>query len=286
VLDVGDPFVLREAGRRETVAGGRVLDTDPSTRSVADPQDRLRRRMEADRPELARQLVAERGAVRLSDVRILTGVSTVDAAAAGVRLGAWVMAESLVEASGSAVVEQLTVHHQEHPLSEGVQVADARSALARTHSALADPDLADALMAHLGEAGSVVRTATTVRLPGHRPSTSGREDAERLVEAVREAEPTPPTLKELLGAGFGRELIDAVCTEGRLVKVSAELLMTPGFLEQAEAVVRAEGGAAGVTVSGFRQAMGTSRKYALPILEFFDARGLTRRQGDVRVVRD
>jgi selenocysteine-specific elongation factor len=285
VLDVGDPFVLREAGRRETVAGGRVLDTDPPTRSVADPQERLRRRVDADRPELARQLVAERGAVRHSDVRILTGASIVDAAA-GVRLGAWVVAESQVDSSGAALVEQLTRHHQDHPLGEGLPVAEARSVLTRTHPALADLDLADALMAYLGEAGTVVRTATTVRLPDHRPSTTGREDAERLVGAVREAEPTPPTVKELLAAGFERELIEAVCAEGRLVKVSAELLVTPGFLDRAEAVVRAEGRAPGLTVSGFRQALGTSRKYALPILEFFDARGLTRRQGDVRVVRD
>src|SRR5206468_4144206 len=41
VLDVFDRFVLREAGRRETVAGGVVLDTDPPARPGPDPQQRL-----------------------------------------------------------------------------------------------------------------------------------------------------------------------------------------------------------------------------------------------------
>jgi selenocysteine-specific elongation factor len=283
VLDVGDPFVLREAGRRETVAGGRVLDTDPPTR-VADPVARLRRRMDAPRPELARQLVVERGAVRLSDVRILTGASAAEAADAGIRLGAWLLAEELIETAGLALTEELRHHHADHPLGEGLPLAEARATLAAVHPVLIDPDLSDAVLAHLGDIEALVRTATAVRLPDHRPSTAGREDAERLVGAVRRAEPTPPTIKELMAAGFGRELIDAVCADGRLVKVSADLVVSPDLLARAEAVVRA-GSAAGITVSGFRQALGTSRKYALPILEYFDARGLTRRQGDLRTLR-
>ena len=41
VLDVEDSFVLREAGRRETVAGGRVLDPDPPAKPGPDPAARL-----------------------------------------------------------------------------------------------------------------------------------------------------------------------------------------------------------------------------------------------------
>jgi selenocysteine-specific elongation factor len=44
-------------------------------------------------------------------------------------------------------------------------------------------------------------------------------------------------------------------------------------------------GATGITVSAFREALGTSRKYALPILEWFDQRGITRRSGDLRFPR-
>ena len=49
----------------------------------------------------------------------------------------------------------------------------------------------------------------------------------------------------------------------------------------AETVVR-EAGPAGITVSAFREALGTSRKFALPLLEWFDHRGVTRRAGDLR----
>jgi len=46
-----------------------------------------------------------------------------------------------------------------------------------------------------------------------------------------------------------------------------------------------DAGREGFTVSSFRQSLGTSRKYAVPLLELLDARGVTRRVGDVRVPR-
>jgi selenocysteine-specific elongation factor len=105
------------------------------------------------------------------------------------------------------------------------------------------------------------------------------------VRAVQEAEPIPPSVKELLAAGFGQDLIRAVCAEGRLVRISQEVVVTPGLVARAEEIVRANAAPPGLTVSAFRGALGTSRRFALPILEHFDAKGLTRRQGDVRVLR-
>ena len=103
------------------------------------------------------------------------------------------------------------------------------------------------------------------------------------MEAVASAEPTPPTVRELEERAFPRELVQACVVTGRLARVSEDLVVTPAFLARAEQVVRAEaGGAEGVTVSRFREALGTTRKYALPILEHFDRQGLTRRKGDVR----
>jgi selenocysteine-specific elongation factor len=75
-----------------------------------------------------------------------------------------------------------------------------------------------------------------------------------------------------------------VSAEGRLVRVSADLVMTPATIERALTLIRAAG-SDGMTVSDVRAALGTSRKYAVPLLEYLDAQGLTRRVGDVRVAR-
>ena len=157
--------------------------------------------------------------------------------------------------------------------------------LSEQHRVLSDPGLADAVLDHLAASGAIIRDGALVRLPTHRASTTGREDADRLVAAVERAEPTPPTVRELVAAGFGPELIKAVCGDGRLVRITQDIVISPGLLARAEELIRAKAAPPGLTVSSFREALGTSRKYALPILEYFDSRGITRRQGDVRVLR-
>ncbi len=68
------------------------------------------------------------------------------------------------------------------------------------------------------------------------------------------------------------------------MRVGPDLVFTPALIERAEAIVAAAG-SSGITVSAFREALGTSRKYAVPLLEWFDQRGVTRREGDLRYPR-
>jgi selenocysteine-specific elongation factor len=286
VLDFKDSFVLREAGRQETVAGGQVLDTDPPLRPGPDPVARLKARDEADRGALAWRLVADRGAIRATEILVQSGSDAEEAIRRGaVRLEGWLASPELVERVGGRLGDHLARFHQDHPLRPGVEVGEARSVLAEASPRFSDPGLADALIAHLMGSGTVVREGTTVRLAMHRASTAGREDADRLVEAITTAEPTPPSVKDLIARGFGPELIQAACADGRLIRISPDVVVSPAFLARAEAIVRESASPQGITVSQFREALSTSRKYALPILEYFDARGFTRRQGDYRVLR-
>jgi selenocysteine-specific elongation factor len=287
VVDFGDGFVLREAGRRQTVAGGEVLDADPPAHPGADPVARLRSREGADRDELAWRLVADRGAVRTTEVAILAGARPEAAIARGaIPIEGWLVDPVLAAQAADALTEELARHHREHPLRPGLEVSDARGMVLDRWESLADAGLADALLGHFERELRIAREGTAIRLPEHMPSTKGSEEADRLVEAVRAEEPGPPTVRELQAAGFGRELIEAICADGRLVRVSPDIVVTPEFLAAAEAILRTIATEEGsVTVSAFREGLGTSRKYAVPILGYFDARGLTRREGDGRVLR-
>ena len=80
-------------------------------------------------------------------------------------------------------------------------------------------------------------------------------------------------------------MIDAAAREGLVVRVSSDLVMTTGVVARAEATIRASA-ATGITVSALRESLGTSRKYAVPLMEWFDQRGVTRRDGDVRFPRE
>jgi selenocysteine-specific elongation factor len=288
VLDAYDRFVLREAGRRETVGGGVVLDVDPPLRPGSDPEARLAAREEASPETLPALIVAERGAVRDADLRVLTGREP-SAGPPLVRIGAWWVSAQLDEAVGAAVREHLEGFHAANPLLPGDDLAAVRTFAAEVVHAAggpADPDLVDALLEERAARGDLVREGSTVRLAAHRITLEGREDeVDRLVHAVLGAEPTPPTVAELIAAGFAKDVIDAAARAGLLVRVSPEIVLTPTLVERAIATIR-DAGTQGVTVSSVREALGTSRRYAIPLLEHLDQRGITRRVGDMRVLRD
>ncbi|HYU93717.1 MAG TPA: selenocysteine-specific translation elongation factor [Actinomycetota bacterium] len=288
VLDVHDRFVVRDAGRRETVAGGVVLDVDPPIRPGRAAPLRLGGRERAARGNLPPLLVSETGAVRASDLIILTGTrpSAIDGAE---RTGAWWVAKGVVDEVSGALEAALAAFHKDHPLDEGLELARARGLVLRSLEEAGAPgnaSLADALLSALSESGRVVREGSTVRLASHAASLVGREEeAGRLVRAVADAEPTPPTVQELTSAGFSPEVIHAAARAGMLVRLSRDLVMTPGLVARAEALIRGSG-KDGITVSAFREAMGTSRKYALPLLEHLDQAKVTVRRGDLRFPRE
>ena len=190
----------------------------------------------------------------------------------------------------ASVVEALATYHAEHPLDVGAALTLARSAVTgvlRAARAPTDPALVDALLTDLSDRGITARDTTTVRLMSHRVALQERSaDVERLLAAIGgEREATPPTVKELVAAGIGRDVIDAAAREGLVVRVSSDLVMTTDVVARAEATIRASA-ATGITVSALRESLGTSRKYAVPLMEWFDQRGVTRRDGDVRFPRE
>jgi selenocysteine-specific elongation factor len=76
----------------------------------------------------------------------------------------------------------------------------------------------------------------------------------------------------LLASGALARVGDAVYRGEQIARIRARL----------EAALRKE---KQITVSAFRELAGTSRKFAVPLLEWFDATGVTMRSGDVRVLR-
>jgi selenocysteine-specific elongation factor len=283
-LDVHDRFVLRESGRRETVAGGIVLDLAPPRRPGATAGERLERRERASREDVPALLLDERGAVRETDLRSLTGFHEV----AGAELvSGWWISQRVRSTAASVAIELLAAHHDANPASEGKDAAEVRHAIAeaarRAGSSDRGGELADALVDDLVLRGALARSGALLRLPTHRAQV-GTEELGRLTAAVAAGEPTPPTVGELQRQGFARQTIEAAVRSGVLVRIAPDLVLTPAFVERAVDVVR-EAKSAGITVGDVRARLGTSRKYAVPLLEHLDRIGATRRSGDLRFAR-
>jgi selenocysteine-specific elongation factor len=282
VLDVHDRFVLRDAGRRETVAGGVVLDPAPPRRPGADAAERLARRERTAPGELPELLVAERGAIRTDELRLLSGRTR----PARPPIGRWFVADAVRGAVERSVEDWLRAFHDEHPAAEGTDPSGVHGVALRAlrgAGAPASNDLATALVDDLVASGALARDGRSLRLASHRGRVADAE-LERVVAEVARGEPTPPTISELQRSGFPWETIEAAVRSGALVRISPDLVLTSGFVSVAVDAVR-EAGEAGVTVSDVRRRLGTSRKYAVPLLEHLDRTGATRRSGDLRFAR-
>lgn len=284
VLDVGDRFVLRESGRRETLAGGVVLDTDPLPRAGPDPARRLDARRRAAREELPALLVSERRALLVSDIALDLGIEP-DHVSGAVRLRGWWAARDLLEELDATVASSIASFHAREPTAEGQDVEIVRRTIVDALTAAGaprDPDLADAAIDRLIENGVIAREGTHLRLATHAAERS--QEGENLVEVVREAEPTPPSIAELRAAGFSARAIESAIRSGAVVRISPTLVLSSEFVARAEQVVRGAGDE-GITVSALRERLETTRKYAVPLLEHLDRAGVTRRSGDLRFAR-
>jgi selenocysteine-specific elongation factor len=285
VADVGDRFVLWEAGRRRVVGGGIALDAAPPRAATPRHVAFLARRAATDdRQERARLALEEAGAVRSTELELQTGAVPKVAATDG-----WLLADDLVEGVTVSVTTSLEAFHGEQPLARGAPLDVARRTAidaVRAHGTRAEPSIADAVLDRLVDDGVIVRDATTVRLSTHAVQLSEHEpELDKLVTAISgEHEATPPTVKQLVASGFDPALIDAAGRSGRVVRLSPDLVVTPAVLDHATQTARAHA-ADGLTVSALREALGTSRKYAVPLAEYLDATGVTRRQGDLRFPR-
>jgi selenocysteine-specific elongation factor len=286
VVDVGDRFVLWEAGRRRVVGGGIALDPAPPRAATPRHVAFLARRAATDdRQKRATLAIEEAGAIRITELESQVGTTPVRASADG-----WLVADDLAERVAASVTASLTSFHMEQPLAEGMPLDVARRTVleaVREHGTRAEPGIADAMLDHLAGDDVITRDATTVRLATHAVSLVEHEpELETLIAAISgEHEATPPTVKQLVASGFDPALIDAAGRSGRLIRLSQDLVVTPAVLAHAVEVAR-EHAEDGMTVSALREALNTSRKYAVPLAGYLDATGVTRRQGDLRFPRE
>lgn len=116
------------------------------------------------------------------------------------------------------------------------------------------------------------------------------ETARKVEKLVKDAGYTPPTLQEILSQGVGSE--DAVkkayrymLDKGILINVGESVVLHIERVKEAEEkLVQFLKKNNELRVSQFRDLLGASRKYALPLLIYFDTRNVTIKRGDVRVL--
>ncbi|GAA2460834.1 selenocysteine-specific translation elongation factor [Streptomyces glaucus] len=272
-LRVGDRAVLREPGGRHAPCGVTVLDVRPPalTRRGAA---RARAAELADltgRPDGTAEL-RRRGLVR----RSLLEAMGVPAPAPPVT-GDWLADPDHWAALRARLAAEVERHAARHPMDPGLPTEAARRLLG-----LPDRALVDALAETPGEQ-ELRRGQGRLYRPGSRgpalpPPVRAAVDAVR--RELARAPFRAPDADRLAELGLTRKALAAAVAAGALLRVGDGIVLLPEADARAADVLR--GIPQPFTLSEARQALDTTRRVAVPLLEFLDARGYTERVDDRR----
>jgi selenocysteine-specific elongation factor len=289
----GDRFVVRSFSPVTTIGGGLVLDPFPPKRPRVAERGLAVQQSGGER--LAR-LVEEAGlrGVPVRDVPVRVGILPGEVAAAVERAGKGVIASGdllIARRALAAEVERLAAvvgaHHQTHPLDPGLSLQALRAAVAVED--VAGP-VWDLLVDHGVKKQAFEVSGAVARRPGWKATLESHagDSGARLVGRLVEARWQVPTVAELqqefpdLGVA---PLLAHLAREGGVEQVDLERYASKPALEEfrgtLEATLRELGRA---TPAQLRDRTGLTRKYLIPLLEWADRRGITRRDGDARVL--
>jgi selenocysteine-specific elongation factor len=184
------------------------------------------------------------------------------------------------------LVETLKEFHAGHPLVPGMDMEELRGKLAFELS----PKIFRVVVDQFINEKIIVKEENLLRLAAHRVQLGGQEKTlmDRIKKILGEQPLAPPDLKEIeKQAGVPRnrlnEVIRLLEREGAVVRVTTDMYFLAGSIEQLRRTLTKHLTEKGeMTAAAFRDLIGSSRKYTIPLLEFFDRDGLTIRIGDIR----
>ncbi|HSH37239.1 MAG TPA: selenocysteine-specific translation elongation factor, partial [Chthoniobacterales bacterium] len=288
----GDRFIMRDSSEQQTLGGGIVLDPEADGVRFRSRAQRafLSARAEAPndcavllRPLLEREHFQRRFGLlqksRCSAEEVDEAVRTLCAAGQ-----LWANAHIVADAGwwrdlrkrAAGIIDE---EHRAHPDRAGLDVAQLRSVLRNP------PSVFDSLVTELCRDGfAQVRNA--IKRAAHRPSLPPhlQSAGERIRTLLAQHRLEPPSRAELASNVAEQQALRFLCESGEVVAVNEDVLLAATAFAQAKNAIaeHLRRNPAGATLSELRQALGSTRRVMVPLLERLDRDGLTIRNGDRR----
>jgi len=302
----GDRFVIRSYSPVTTIGGGVIVDPQAAKhkgqpgKSLHDfsclymGTDVQRTALIAERAGIGgitmEQLVARTGINRKSLKNILSEMFLEKKLLLADKDKAKVVAFSAYKDMQDRIMQRTAAYHEKFPLKGGIHKEELRTVLGR----FIDTKLFHMAIKDLEETGLLVIDRESIRLSEHRVNLEGELEQlrEEITRTYLEAGLAPPTIKEAMAKFADRKsqaesVFGVILKEGSLVKISEDLYFHKDVLHKLREDYRnlliKEGKA---TPANFKELTGLSRKFIIPLMEYFDITKLTIRAGDHRILRE
>jgi len=209
-------------------------------------------------------------------------------------VGGLYIARDSFDRLSAAVLDELERHHKREPLARGMLRETLREKVF-AHSA---PELFNGVLVQLEANGKVVSEKDIVRSSGHSVGLSDQDVAlsKRIEEIYLKAGVEAPSLDDAMTKANvpaaqraqARKLLQLLLDDRKLIRIQGEMFMHSQVIQDLKAKLHAYASQHEpdrlIDVAAFKDLAGVSRKYAIPLLEYFDREQITRRAGDKRLI--
>jgi selenocysteine-specific elongation factor len=288
----GDRYIIRRFSPVETIGGGEIFDPLPPKRKQKDIVEIMTVFEKGSLGDKISLKVLQSGLHGIS-VMALEGwikaeIPAIKEAVATLRKNGILLImedvlihKKLFEHFSEKVLQTLKSFHAKNPLKSGMSKEELRAAFK------IDPRLFSGLIASLND---VVMEKEIIRLKSFSTVLSQAEETlkTKILDLLRKNEFQPPSKEELsqslkLDQKHLSDILKLMVKEGSLIRISDSMyLASSAYNKMIAALKNFYGRKPEMTVAEFRDILGTTRKYALPILEYLDSNKATLRVGDVR----
>ncbi|MGV8075315.1 MAG: selenocysteine-specific translation elongation factor [Syntrophobacteraceae bacterium] len=303
----GDRFVVRSYSPVQTIGGGAILHPLPAKHKGQDKivaARSLRTLLEGDEPSIILWHIRDAGPAGVSEdelrLRVNLAPKLVERnlqqfmnqkkAILYDKDNRRLLHPETLESLKNTVLQALIDYHRRFPLKTGMPKEELAAQLPRQ----VDAKLYNFVLRQLTEETQIALEMEWVRLASHKIDlTSDEETIRRDIEkAFLAAGLQPPFIKDIIEKMPGsprrhRDVIEWIIAQGILVRVKEDLFFHSAVIEELQKRLIAylkENGE--ITAPQFKDMTQASRKYAIPLLEYFDAQKLTIRIGDTRRLRE
>ncbi len=288
VASAGDRVVLRSYSPARVVGGGVIVDAAPEQhrRRDAGALERVRHRERGEPASVLEQAIARAGAAGVAETEANAELAS-SLAQRGVIVavaGRWFHRDALDELATRAI-EIASGHASRHALQWGVDKEELRRRLSFPHGPAVFHRVLEVLVT--SHALFVREDRVRAGSPELAIAPALATSLSSLNETVRSAGVAFPMREETARAWSGSEpFADAarwLRDSGEWVDVGAGWMHREALARSIEAARALLAAKPSITVADFKDALGISRKHAIPLLEYFDRQRWTVRRGDLRV---
>jgi selenocysteine-specific elongation factor len=302
----GQPFVIRESSAAHTLGGGQVLQ--PTARKIRrrhlEMLERIERLWSGDAQERALTVAWFSGFAGFTTADLVRGAGVAPDAAARLiaqMKDAGLLVEIVAGAAKRLLLHQDSVKELEDRILAALAVLHGQFPLMTLH----DRRKVESLLDYVGDetlvhAGTdrllarkqIVGDTRRIARADFKPKLNAnqRKLKDKLVAAYQEARFQPPEPGSFAGAAGGnaaslKDLFEVCVAEGFLVRVNGDVYLHADAEADMRRLVRERLAkqTGGLTVAEIRDLLGTTRKFAVPLCEYLDLVGVTRREGDLRL---